>query len=117
KTYPVSNTPVRVSLIPEGGRVVPGLENRIFVAAIYPDGSPAVCDVKLWAHAPKADQPVLPRRWDDQKDKIDVAALVSVVSTGIVADDKADKKPAAEPPLAKLTTNEAGLAEFTVTPK
>jgi hypothetical protein len=75
KTYPVSNTPVRVSLIPEGGRVVPGLDNRIFVAAIYPDGSPAQCDVKLWNGAPKGE------------------------------------------PFAKLKTNDAGLAEFTVAPK
>src|SRR5581483_10532174 len=43
KTYPVSAQPIQVSLIPEGGRIVPGLENRIFAAAIYPDGSPARC--------------------------------------------------------------------------
>jgi hypothetical protein len=48
KTYPVSAQPIQVSLIPEGGRLTPGLENRIFVAAIYPDGSPAKCDVKVW---------------------------------------------------------------------
>lgn len=76
KTYPVSNTPVRVSLIPEGGRVVPGLDNRIFVAAIYPDGSPATCDVNL--------------------------------TYGV---------PGKEKPFAKVTTNEAGLAEFTIAPK
>ena len=39
--YPVSDQPIRVSLIPEGGRLVPGMDNRIFAAAIYPDGSPA----------------------------------------------------------------------------
>jgi 5-hydroxyisourate hydrolase-like protein (transthyretin family) len=49
RTYPVADQPIRVSLIPEGGRLVPGLENRIFAAAIYPDGSPASgCEVKLW---------------------------------------------------------------------
>jgi hypothetical protein len=48
KTYPVSDQAVRVSLIPEGGRLVPGMENRIFAAAIYPDGSPAQCDVNIW---------------------------------------------------------------------
>ena len=41
RTYPVSDQPIRVSLLPEGGRITPGLENRVFAAAIYPDGSPA----------------------------------------------------------------------------
>src|SRR5262249_59511104 len=76
KTYPVSDKPIRVSLIPEGGRVVPGMENRVFAAAIYPDGSPAACEVKLW--------------------------------TGNQAKGH---------PVATLKTNEAGLAEFKVTPK
>ena len=48
RTYPVSDQAIKVSLIPEGGRLVPGMENRVFAAAIYPDGSPAVCDVKVW---------------------------------------------------------------------
>ncbi len=48
RTYPVSDQAVRVSLLPEGGRITPGLENRVFAAAVYPDGSPARCDVKLW---------------------------------------------------------------------
>src|SRR5205807_3153004 len=43
RTYNVSDQPIRVSLIPEGGRLVPGMENRVFAAAIYPDGSPAAC--------------------------------------------------------------------------
>src|SRR5262245_55502551 len=41
KSYTVSDQPIRVSLIPEGGKLAPGLENRVFAAAIYPDGSPA----------------------------------------------------------------------------
>jgi hypothetical protein len=76
RSYTVSDQPIKVSLIPEGGRLVPGIANRIFVAALYPDGGPAVCDVKLWL--------------------------------GRVAKDK---------PLATVKTNEAGLAEFTLTPK
>jgi hypothetical protein len=48
RTYTVSDQPIRVSLIPEGGKLVPGMENRVFAAAIYPDGSPAACDVNLW---------------------------------------------------------------------
>src|SRR5262249_55919763 len=41
RTYPVSDQAIRVSLIPEAGRLVPGVENRIFAAALYPDGTPA----------------------------------------------------------------------------
>jgi hypothetical protein len=48
RTYTVSDQPIRISLIPDSGRLVAGMENRIFVAAIYPDGSPAACNVKLW---------------------------------------------------------------------
>ncbi|MBI1915406.1 MAG: hypothetical protein HYS12_11820 [Planctomycetes bacterium] len=48
RTYTVSDQPIKVSLIPEAGRLVPGVENRVFAAAIYPDGSPARCDVKVW---------------------------------------------------------------------
>ena len=77
KTYPVSDQAIRVSLIPEAGRLTPGMENRIFAAAIYPDGSPAKCDVQIWM----------------------------------------GKKPANGAPLASLKTNDAGLAEFKLTPK
>jgi Alpha-2-macroglobulin family/MG2 domain/Alpha-2-macroglobulin bait region domain len=58
KTYPVSDQPIRVSLIPEGGRLVPEMENRVFVAAVYPDGSPAACDVKLWQGAKPTGAPL-----------------------------------------------------------
>jgi hypothetical protein len=49
RTYPVADQPIKVSLIPEGGRLMPGVANRVFAAAIYPDGSPAAgCEVKFW---------------------------------------------------------------------
>src|SRR5215469_15162057 len=77
RTYPVSAQSIQVSLIAEGGRLIPEMENRIFAAAVYPDGSPAAkCAVKVWQ--------------------------------GQAAKDK---------PLAEIKTNEAGLAEFTLTPK
>ena len=49
RTYPVAEQPIRVSLIPEGGRLVADMQNRLFAAAIYPDGSPVSnCEVKFW---------------------------------------------------------------------
>ncbi|MCS7167198.1 MAG: MG2 domain-containing protein [Gemmatales bacterium] len=59
RTYPVSDQGIRVGLIPEGGRLVPELENRIFVATVYPDGSPAgECTVRVWLGQEKKGQPV-----------------------------------------------------------
>jgi 5-hydroxyisourate hydrolase-like protein (transthyretin family) len=58
KTYPVAEQPIRISLIPEGGRLVPNMENRLFAAAIYPDGSPAAnCEVKFWKGKEAKDKP------------------------------------------------------------
>jgi hypothetical protein len=100
KTYPVSDMPIRVSLIPEGGRLVPDMENRVFVAAIYPDGSPAAGEVTVWpskqAQVPPGGRPGAKRE------------------ELIPADDGHDKK---GEPLARLKTNAAGLAEFRITPK
>ena len=49
KTCPVVEQPVRINVVPEGGRIVPGVENRLFVATSYPDGQPAAaCAVKVW---------------------------------------------------------------------
>jgi hypothetical protein len=76
QTYPVSAQAIQVSLIAEGGRLIPDMPNRLFAAAIYPDGSPASqCAVKVWQGQAAKGQP-----------------------------------------LAEIKTNEAGLAEFTLTP-
>jgi hypothetical protein len=48
RTYSVSDQAIRISLIPESGRLVPGMENLVYAAAIYPDGNPAVCNIGLW---------------------------------------------------------------------
>jgi hypothetical protein len=65
RTYTVSDQPIRISLIPESGRLVPGMENHIFVAAIYPDGSPAACDVKLWTGREAKGKPITEIKTND----------------------------------------------------
>ena len=51
----VSQSPLIVTAIPEGGTLIPNLENQVFVLASYPDGTPAVASLKI--HAPgNADQ-------------------------------------------------------------
>lgn len=112
KTYPVSDQSIRVSLIPEGGRLVPEMENRIYVAAIYPDGSPAACDVKLWV--PKAE-----KKPASAPEAPGVVQPEPIPPPGAVrAPPPAAPKPEElGEPVATLKTNEAGLAEFRFTPK
>ncbi len=53
----VSESPLIVTAIPEGGTLVPGLENQVFVLASYPDGTPAAAELKIRV-AGNADQTV-----------------------------------------------------------
>ncbi len=45
KSVPVAADPIRLDAVPEAGRLVPGVDNRVFVVATYPDGSPARAEV------------------------------------------------------------------------
>src|SRR5262249_28168776 len=59
RTCPVSDQPIKVSFLPEGGRLIPGLENKVFVAALYPDGSPAEgCKVEVYQGQKAAGKPI-----------------------------------------------------------
>jgi hypothetical protein len=53
RTIPLAARPIRVSFIPEGGRVAPEMVNHGWIAATYPDGSPARCDVRVWVGGPR----------------------------------------------------------------
>src|SRR5262249_27318133 len=58
KSYTVSDQPIRVSLIPAGGKLVPDMDNRVFAAAVYPDGSPAPdCAIRVWHDKKKEKAP------------------------------------------------------------
>lgn len=111
KSYTVSDQPIRVSLIPEGGKLAPGLENRVFAAAIYPDGSPAAnCEVIVWHRKGAAQQQGVPvpgpRGLPPAKP---VGAQLQPVN--------ADVKEDTGKPLATVKTNSAGLAEIKLTPQ
>ena len=45
----VSESPLLISAIPEGGTLVPNLENQIFILTSYPDGTPASASLKVHA--------------------------------------------------------------------
>lgn len=51
----VSESPLIITAVPEGGTLVPNLENQVFVLTSYPDGKPAAASIKVHA-AGNADQ-------------------------------------------------------------
>jgi len=45
----VSESPLLITAVPEGGTLVPNLENQVFVLTSYPDGTPAKTDLTVHA--------------------------------------------------------------------
>lgn len=43
----VSESPLIITAVPEGGTLVPNLENQVFVLTSYPDGTPASANLKI----------------------------------------------------------------------
>jgi uncharacterized protein YfaS (alpha-2-macroglobulin family) len=43
----VSEFPLLITVVPESGSLVPGLENRLYVITSYPDGTPAESDIRV----------------------------------------------------------------------
>jgi hypothetical protein len=43
----VSQSPLIITAVPEGGTLVPNLENQVFVLTSYPDGTPAKANLKV----------------------------------------------------------------------
>ena len=53
----VSDSSLFVIAVPEGGTLIPGLENQVYLLASYPDGTPAIADLHIHS-AGTADQTV-----------------------------------------------------------
>jgi uncharacterized protein YfaS (alpha-2-macroglobulin family) len=51
----VSESPLLITAIPEGGTLVPNLENQLFVLTSYADGKPAPAEVKVNGETAKTD--------------------------------------------------------------
>jgi len=45
----VSESPLLIMAVPEGGQLVPNLENQVFILTSYPDGTPAICELNVRA--------------------------------------------------------------------
>ncbi len=59
RTANVSQNPIHVAVMPESGKLVPGVENLIWVVATYPDGTPAQADVAVTVTGKDAKNPSL----------------------------------------------------------
>ena len=42
----VSESPLLITAVPEGGSLIPNLENQVFILTSYPDGTPASASLK-----------------------------------------------------------------------
>jgi uncharacterized protein YfaS (alpha-2-macroglobulin family) len=51
----VSQSPLLITAVPEGGTLVPNLENEVFVLASYPDGTPASASVRATGQTVNTD--------------------------------------------------------------
>ena len=47
----ISESPLLIQAVPEGGQLVPGLDNAVYILTSYPDGSPAQTTVHLHTRA------------------------------------------------------------------
>jgi len=45
----VTEAPLLITVVPEGGTLIPNLENEVFILTSYPDGTPARADLKVHA--------------------------------------------------------------------
>jgi uncharacterized protein YfaS (alpha-2-macroglobulin family) len=45
----VSESPLLITAIPEGGVLIPNLDNQLFILTSYPDGTPATADLNIHA--------------------------------------------------------------------
>ncbi len=57
ETIAVSDSPLTITAIPEGGKLIPNLENQLFLFAAYPDGKPAKANLRVQASG-NSDQSV-----------------------------------------------------------
>ena len=51
----VSEQPILITAVPEGGTLVPGLDNQVFIVTSYPDGQPAATEIKVRGESATTD--------------------------------------------------------------
>jgi uncharacterized protein YfaS (alpha-2-macroglobulin family) len=58
RSVTVTASPLVIAAVPEGGELVPGLENRVHLVTTQADGSPVACRV-TWANPPEGGERIL----------------------------------------------------------
>jgi len=87
KTYSqvqVLKNPITVQVMPEAGKLIPKLENRVYIITFYPDGTPAVCKLSVTS----ADQTINKELTTD-KDGFAILPVTSQPSASIQLNVKA----------------------------
>jgi hypothetical protein len=52
----VSESPLLITAVPEGGTLIPNLENQVFILTSYPDGTPASASLRVHAQGASEQQ-------------------------------------------------------------
>ncbi|MFB3787446.1 MAG: MG2 domain-containing protein [bacterium] len=104
-TFPVAVDPIQVDAIPESGKLVPGVENEIYLVASHPDGS--VAKPKL-----RVDSRFLPKSVELQCDANGIASVTlipqAVESTPGVPMTQNVAVPRPDMPVLSITAEEEG---------
>ena len=53
---PVSSNAINIIALPENGKLVPGMANRVYILAAYPDGKPAMCSLDVNGYKKQSDR-------------------------------------------------------------
>lgn len=89
QTVPVAAQPIKIVVVPDGGRIVPKVENTIYVMTVYPDGSPASAEVLVAAS--EKEQPTVRKPSTRRADPV-------------------------MPGTVRFRTDDSGIGEFQITP-
>ncbi|HTB97087.1 MAG TPA: MG2 domain-containing protein [Terracidiphilus sp.] len=100
----ISESPLLITAVPEGGTLIPGIENEVFILTSYPDGSPA--QTAITVHSPSRPRDKRGASHDEQlsTDASGIAILRITPTAGldslhVKADDRKGNRADANVPL------------------
>ncbi len=82
----VSQSPLLITAVPEGGTLIPGIENQVFILTSYPDGKPAVADIRVGASGN------LDQRATTDRGGVAIVSLASIPGTGAIQVEATDRE-------------------------
>lgn len=88
QTVPVAAQPMKIVVVPDGGRIVPKVENTIYIMTAYPDGTASAADVTV---KPAAMDEVSLRTDDAGIGEFKITPTREVLDLHVTATDKAGR--------------------------